>query len=264
MRMKKLWLTLGFMVAVLFGTGYALSGNGLPQNANSLALEVFGDKQIYLTGEMVSLHFKITNRSNASTSLQGDPTVWEGNLKVFIAQGTGPFREYFGPGWGTRDVLRWEPLKLLPGESFETDATVLWNQKVETSHLSELYAKKLARQRLNTDYAMSDAGQYYVKAVLNSPQTGTTVESAPLSLTIEEPQDSDLDIWKALKQNPDYALFIQTGGLLEHPKGPKTVKVAGELETLLSRHPDSHYANRIRQSLSKRQEEIEKMERDKE
>ncbi|HYJ85332.1 MAG TPA: hypothetical protein VEW46_04700 [Pyrinomonadaceae bacterium] len=82
----------------------------------------------------VLLRFKIANESAAPALFDGDPTVWDGNLKVFVADETGFLKEYFGPGWGTRDLLRPELLKLLPGQSFETEATVLWNQKINSRY----------------------------------------------------------------------------------------------------------------------------------
>ncbi len=45
---------------------------------------------------------------------------------------------------------------------------------------------------------------------------------------------------------------------MEHPKGAKTVKVANDLENVLSQHPDSRYANSIRSSLSKRKEALDR------
>jgi hypothetical protein len=187
------------------------------------------------------------------------PTLTSGPF--ISADETGPFKEYFGPGWGARDMLRPEPLKLLPGQSFETEATMLWNQKIETGHLSELYAKKAAKQRLVTDYALTEPGKYYIKAVLHSPRTGTSVESPPIQIIVEDPEGDDLDVWKALKQNGDYGFFLQTGGLVDDPKGPKTLKVVNHLQNLISKHPNSRYASRIRQSLLKRQESIEQIER---
>jgi hypothetical protein len=262
MRMKKLWLALSLMSIGLLSTGYVFSGYRLMQSVEGLTLKVQVDKENYLPGEIISLHFSIKNESPAPLSLYRESTVWDGNLKVFIAHGTGPFREYVGPGWGTRDKLPGEPLKLNPSQSFETEATVLWNQKIETSHLNELYAKKLAKQRINTDYALAEPGTYYVKAILHNPKTGTDIESRPLLLTVEEPQGTDLNIWKTLKQNGEYALFIQTGGLLEHPKDPKTVKMARELKDLASQNPGSHYTKSIRSSLSKHKETMERTEPD--
>jgi len=263
MKTKKAWLALSVILAFLFGTGYALSKYKLVQSSAGLVLEMQADKQSYMPGEMISLRFSIKNGSNVATSVSKQSTVWDGNLKVFIAYETGPFKEYVGPGWGTRDRLPRQLLKLNPAESFETEATVLWNQKIETSHLNEVYAKTLPKQRLNTDYALTESGTYYLKAVLYDSQTGTNIESAPLFLALEEPQGADLNIWKTLKQNADYALFIQTGGLMEHPNGPKTVKVARELENIMSRHSDSRYAKSIRSGLSKHKETVEGLGPDK-
>lgn len=262
MKTKKACLALSLTLTILFGTGYALS-HRLVQGSNGLVVEMQADKQNYLPGEMISLRLNIKNGTDAPTLVSKQSTVWDGNLKVFIAYQTGGFKEYVGPGWGTRDSSPQQLLKLNPGESFETEATVLWNQKIETSHLNERYAKTLPKHRLNTDYALMESGTYYVKAVLYHPQTGTNIESAPLFLTVEEPQGVDLNIWKTLKQNAEYAFFIQTGGLIEHPKGPKTVKMARELEDIMSQHPDSHYASSIRSSLSKHKEAVEGLGPDK-
>lgn len=253
-------LSLAWIVAL--SAAHLLSAQQPIQNTQSLSLQVKTDKEVYLPGEMISVRFLMTNESTVPLSLNRELTVSDGNLKVFIASDSEPFREYIGPGWGTRDALPGEPIKLLPSQSFESEATILWNQKADTSHLSELYRKTADKQRLRNDYALSEPGKYYLKAVLYNAQTGTTVDSAPLSIIVEAPQDGDLQIWKQLKNDPNYAFFIQTGGLLEQPKDPKTTKVANELEGLISKHPDSRYAQGIRRSLSKRQELIERMDRD--
>jgi hypothetical protein len=261
MKFKRVGSILGLAWIVVLSAAYLLSAQQPIQNLQNLSLQVKTDKEVYLPGELISVRFLMTNESTVPLSLNRELTVSDGNLKVFIASDSEPFREYIGPGWGTRDALPGEPLKLLPSQSFETEATILWNQKADTSHLSELYRKTADKQRLKDDYALPEPGKYYLKAVLYA-QTGTTVDSAPLSIIIEEPQDGDLQIWKQLKHDPNYAFFIQTGGLLEQPKAPKTTKIAKELDGLISKHPDSRYAQGIRRSLSKRQELIERMDRD--
>jgi hypothetical protein len=264
MRFKRVGSILSLGSIVVVSACYLLSAQQPIQNTQSLSLQLKTDKEVYLPGEVISVRFLMTNESTVPLLLNRELTVSDGNLKVFIASDSERFREYIGPGWGTRDALPGEPIKLLPSQSFETEATILWNQKVDSPHLSELYRKTADKQRLNTDYALSEPCKYYLKAVLYNAQTGTTVNLAPLSIIVEEPQGGDLQIWKQLKQDPNYGFFIQTGGLLEHPKGPKTTKVANELDRLISKHPDSRYAQSIRRSLSKRQEFIERMERDNE
>ena len=264
MKTTKVWLAVGITLVVLVGTGYALSRSYQPwQNRDGLTLEVQADKESYLPGEMNTLHFRIINKSNTSTSLYRGSTVWDGNLRVFIADNNGGFREYFGPSWGTKDTYYKDPIRLAPNQSFETEVTVLWNHRLDTAHLNKIYAKNVDGERIKTNYALTDPGTYYIKAILYNPLTQNVVESESIQVTVEEPQGADLEIWNKIKVDGNYGLFIQTGGLMEHPKGAKTVKVANDLENVLSQHPDSRYANSIRSSLSKRKEALDRLERDK-
>jgi hypothetical protein len=169
MKIKSRLLPVTLLLVFLFVSGYALLGHKLTQHRDGLALKVQTDKDSYMPGEIVSLHFSITNESGTPALLSRQSTVWDGNLKVYVSSAGGPFREYFGPGWGTRDTVPGEPVKLLPGQAFETEATLLWNQQLQTSHLNEVYRKKLDKERLTTDYALPAAGQYYVKAILFFP-----------------------------------------------------------------------------------------------
>ncbi len=247
---------------VLFAATAVVYAQEPIQDTQNLSLKLITDKTVYLPGEMIAVRFVMTNESTAPFFLNTNLSVLDGNLKVFIASDSDSFKEYIGPGWGTRDSLPGAPIKLMPSQSFETEATILWNQKAEVSHLSELYRKPLEEQRIKTDYAFVKPGKYYLKATLHSARTGTTIDSAPLAITVENPQGPDLPVWKQLKEDPSYAFFIQTGGLLESPKGAKTAKVANELNRLVSNHPDSKYAQNIRRSLTKRQELIDTIDRD--
>lgn len=261
MKNKKTGILLSVMAVVVFAAGYAISRSPrVSQNADGLVLGVESDRTDYLPGATVPLRFRIINKSNTPTSIYKGSTVWDGNLKVFIAKENSGFREYFGPAWGVKDAHYKEPITLAPGQLYETDATVLWNQKLETSQLSKMYAKKVEKERLNTDYAFAEPGIHYVKATLLNPLTNNTAESAPLQITVLEPEGADLEVWNKIKEDGNYGLFIQTGGLIEHPKAPKTVKLANDLETLLSQHPTSRYGHGIRSSLTKRQELIERIE----
>jgi hypothetical protein len=260
MKTARLIFAVSVMAVILLGAGYALHRNTSAQNVGSLTLELQTDQQSYLPGEIVALHFSVRNTTSSPILLNNEATVWDGNLKVFVSYENGPFREYVGPGWGTRDRVPGAPLKLNPSQSFDTEATVLWNQKLETSHLNEIYAKKVAKQRLGTAYALSEQGRYYLKAVLFDARTGTSIESTPVSLTVEEVQGAELRVWNSLKENADYALLIQTGGLMEHPKGSKTLRTASELEKIVARHQDSRYARQIRSGLAKYKETVEHTE----
>lgn len=262
MKTKKGWF-IASLILLLLGAGYGLSRSsyGTLQNADGLVLEVKSDNKTYLPGEIILLNFSVINKSAKSVSLYKGSTVQDGNLKVLIAYNNGPFKEYFGPGWGTKDADYEEAIKLAPDQSFETEATVLWNQKNETAHLNQLYAKKLIRGRINTEYALPEPGTYQIKAILFNPLSGKTIESYPIIIIIEEPQGEDIEAWSKIKDDGKYALFLQTGGLIEHPKGRKTLDVINTLESILSLHPNSHYAESIRSGLNKHRSILESSER---
>lgn len=252
-------LVLGLISAALGVIGIAAINQG---GIGDLKIGVQPDKISYLPGELVRLDISITNTSNSVISFPNEATVWDGNVKVFIAYKDAPFKEYVGPAWGIRDTVAREPLKLSPGQAFQTDATILWNQKRDTSHLSPAYKQEMAAERLDRAYAFTEPGTYSIKVVLHKTFAARQVESDPVSITVEEPQGDDQEIWNKIKNDSDYALFIQSGGLMEHPTGLKTLKVVDDLQKLLSRHPNSRYANRIRKSLSKQKETIGPSEHD--
>lgn len=235
-------------VSLAFGRqgGQARPGSGL------LTLELKPDRESYLPGELVTITCRVVNNSGGPVALFRGSTVRDGYLKVFVSDGRGDFKEYRGPGWGARDADFDEPITLEPGQAFETEATVLWNQRLETAHLSKDYAESLGRTRITADYAFPDPGVYSVKAVLYDPLNKTRVESEPTRLVIETPRGGDLEVWNAIKGNGQYALFMQTGGLAERPTGPKTKAVAESLEGLLKSHANSRYSNQIGASLNRR------------
>jgi hypothetical protein len=227
---------------------------------DGLMLEVKPSKENYLPGELITIKFKVVNKSSESLSLYKGSTVRDGYLTVLVADDNGSFKQYLGPGWGTKDADYNEPLTLEPGQAFETEATVLWNQKLETGHLNRAYAENL-ETRIPTDYAFPTPGVYYIKAVLNSPLSKKHIESAPVRLALETPQGADLEVWNRIKDDGQYALFIQTGGLAERLTGATTKEIAESLEALLQRYPDNHYSEQIRTSLNHRRSAIERRQK---
>jgi len=248
-----------FLTSLTIGTSLMLrkSHGQSIRELDGLTLEVELGKENYLPGELITIKFKVINKSFESLPLYKGSTVRDGYLKVLIADENGSFKEYLGPGWGTKDADYNEPLTLGSGQAFETEATVLWNQKLETGHLNRAYAENLGT-RIQTDYALPAPGVYYIKAVLYSPLSKKRIESASVRLALETPQGDDLEVWNKIKDDGQYALFMQTGGLAEGLTGARTKEIADSLEALLQRHPDNHYSEQIRTSLSKRRSAIEK------
>ena len=230
------------------------------QDAAGLAFKIEPDKESYLLGELISLKFKVMNKSDSPVSVDGSSSVYTGSIEVLVAYEKGPFRKYYGPRWGTLDVARSSPLELKPGNSFESEATLLQNPYLETSHLNENAAKH-AREQANLvedNYLLSKPGTYYIKAILHDAETKKVLESEPVQVVATEPADDDLEIWERIKSDRSYGYFIQTGGLNEHPAGAKTMKMAQSLNALVLRHPNSQYAAMINSGLSRHKAKLDK------
>ena len=166
--------------------------------------------------------------------------------------------------WGVRDAIHIEPLILKPGEAFESEAVMLCNPVLETSHLNEATAKR-ARERENLvqgNYVLTKPGYYFVKAILRDPRSDNIIESTPVRIFADRPQGDDLDVWNKIKDRRDYAFFIQTGSVGnvgdQHSK-----KVANDLQEIVTLHPTSKYADKIRKSLNEYREVVNKSNSDK-
>lgn len=240
------------LVLIIASSSFSYEPSGaLGQNFNQLALNVQSDKQSYVPGELVGLRFRVVNRSDAPVILRGGGDVWDGLLKVLIAYNDGPYREYVGPRWGIKDVAVLVETEIPPGKFFETEATVLYNHRLETSHLSELYKNEPTNNRLNTEYALNKSGIYRIKAVLYDSQLENKIESEPIQITVSEPRGFELEVWNLLKGDPEYGYFIQTGSPKGHPEAAKTRQLVTGLEKIVKSYPQSRYAENIRPSLSK-------------
>jgi len=175
-----------------------------------LTLALSTAKQGYILGEPVSLGFSVRNNSNSQVTLPGLIDVYGGTLVVFVAFEDGPYRQYRGPGWyisGTRTI---KPPVLDPGGSIETTATILHNRAPQRGNLNEQRWKLITERDIDTEIALPKPGRYRIKAVLFGK-----VESMPFEIYVGEPQTvDDLEIWKIMSKEPEYAFFMQSGDLL--------------------------------------------------
>lgn len=218
---------------------------------SGLVVEVQSDKEDYLLGELVALKFRVINTSKAAVHIPKQTGVLLGNLQVFITYENGKFRRYRGPQWGTRDIWGTQPITLAPGAVYETEATILYNNRFETRHLNEAAAKPIIEEYIDTEYVLPKPGTYRIKATLSS-DSSAKIESKPIEIKITEPQSiDDVAIWDVFKSDPEYAYFIQTGSLRRHSMDPKTRQMVETLERLVSFYSTSGYAGHIRSALSK-------------
>lgn len=228
------------------------------QDIKRLTLQVKADQDSYLPGEMITLNFKVLNSSAEPVLLPKGVNVQTGYLQVFIADESGQYNQYIGPRWGLADVLGSKVVKLAPGESFETSATVLYNKTVETAHLSEIAAAEITKGRIQTEYVLPRPGMYFLKAVLNDNNLTNKIESEPISVIIEDPQGVDLEVWNKIKGDGDFAIFMQTGELKELPNGPKTKQIVATLSEIEKSFSTTRYISKIRSGLAKHRSLLEK------
>lgn len=249
------------LAAVMMGTSFALSQTvgGAEAWVARVTLQMQTDKKSYLPGEVVTLVFKLSNTSEETISVPRAVSVEQRYIRVFVADESREYREYIGPGWGNAEIMGNGLVEIAPGGSIEYTATILYNHRVETSHLSELAAAQASKGRLTTTYALPQPGTYFIKAAVYDINFENKVESKPVKVKIEEPEGADREIWNKIKDDGNYALFLQTGSLVEKPTGPKTINIEASLKEIEEQHPTSRYAVGIRSAVSKRNMILEKV-----
>ena len=195
MKNKILYSFVGVLVAFALITIWSQGVNAFKQLKNDLPLrlEVSSEKQTYVTGEMVKLNFELTNEGDKAIRLPYRPDVSTGYLDVWIAFDGQEFNRYNNTTWGRME--RSGPT-LQPGQSFKSQAAVLWNSKPDISHLRP----DVAKGKIMTDYAFPKAGVYLVKAIASIPDANSDailakIESEPIQIVVNEPVGDDLKVW---------------------------------------------------------------------
>jgi hypothetical protein len=231
------------MVSLFFAAGQVHSQT---KEGTWLAMNI--EKSDYFLGEMVSLKFTIGNGSDSTLTMEL-PSVERGSLRLYISEDGEKYREYIGPDWGLSEGRSKLQLELKPGDQFETGGMMLFNHKVLTFHLTESYAQEIRSERIDTDYALSRAGRYYLKTVLDSPHTKTRIESKPVELLVSEPGGEDGLAWEILRSNPASAFFLHAGELPVEEESAKQLRA--NLTDILERYPKCIYAERIKENLDR-------------
>jgi hypothetical protein len=246
--MKRKMIRALLAVALMSSSVETVLGASLEKGSEGLVLTLQSSRPSYVPGELVDLKIKVINQAGHAVPVAETADVWTGAVRVFIDAGEGGFKEYRGPGWGLKCVVRAARVEIPQRGSFETAATVLYNHRQETGHLSEMYAHKIKNQELGTDYAFARPGTYRLKAVLQTE--GGRLESEVLEIDIREPQGADRSVWEVLRKDPELGYFMQTGG----PKGPPETPRSRHLEATLARlagsFPESRQVESIRAGLA--------------
>lgn len=256
-KMKRSILALMVLSSLSAAAVAAAAESSVP--AAGLSVEVRPVRQDYVLGEMVKLFIRITNPSGRAVTLPAAPSVANGGLRVLVAAPGEGFKRYEGPGWGLQDVAGRTAVELAPGQSLEAQATILYNHHQETGHLAEPYAARIARENLTTDFGFAKPGTYRIQVVLAGGEPGADIASVPAEIRVTAPAGADLEIWKALAQDPELAYFIQAGIPKGDPRSSKATQQAQTLLGLLQAHPESRQAVDIQSGIARYNSALQKL-----
>ena len=223
-------------------------------NLDGLGITVRADKPTFILGEPISLVFRLTNQSSRPIELPNVVDVLGGSVRLQVAFENGQYREYYGPGWGL--VNRVFSQTLNPGGSIETSATVLHHRAPTRGGLNERTWKRITESEIDTKIALSKPGQYRLKAIAFDK-----LESTPLDIHVGEPQKiEDIELWKLISAEPDYALFMQSGSVLRGKiTDERTKEFVEAVENLVNYYQTSTYAPYFRAAIAKHRATLDKI-----
>jgi hypothetical protein len=260
MKYKFIILTLSCLTLVY---GFTIMGYMQNSEKNYIEVAITSLNETYSLGEVVPVHLVIKNIDSKEVTVYGDLDF----AKLYISQDGKTYKECTNSARKRPDENR-SPIKLSPNASILNNETILWNSDKQNVEYS------WKERRVLTDYVFPMAGDYYIKAKYGIYVSSKPIflESKPIKITVTEPKGEDLEVWNKIKDNGDFAYFIQYGDLLKpYDKTEQQAKFQTEVEQILTDYPNSFYATPLQQSLDKfranevrRQEFLQKAQNQKE
>lgn len=250
MRNKIFFIFLGASMAITLIVFWVKNVTAIKQseNGSTLTLKIGSDKQTYVQGEFVKLNFEVLNETDKPIPLAYSPDVSTGYLHVWIAFDGQRYNRYNNTSWGRMES---GGRTIQPGQTFKSDATVLWNSKPDTSRLNIDSITNSNEGAILNYYAFPDVGNYFIKAILTMPDgTRTKIESQPIQIVINEPMGDDLKVWNSIKDNGEIAYFIQQSDFLT-AEDDERQKLTKEIEQIAAGYPNSILGGQLNQSLEK-------------
>jgi hypothetical protein len=211
------------------------------KSSPKLRLSISFPKEIYKLGEPISPVFELANNGNDTITVWDSFNVASSSIQVLATQNdkTKPI-EFGNSKWGTVDCIC--RIFIAPNQMVKSTTGILWYD--DTKGLPA--------------FRVTESGDYYFKirymAFLEegNPKNSINLESEPIKITIEEPKGEDLEVWNLIKNNGNFAYFIQEGNIPESIYQPEErAKFQAEVEQILTDYPNSFYATSLSQSLAK-------------
>jgi len=222
----KRWIVFGWCLGAtwsLLAAGPAVAGMDLVLQA---------ERRSYLLGEPVGVVVRATNNANEVVVTDALLNPELGFLQVYIAEEGGEFRQYLGPGWGTRDVFM-RPAPVLRGATFEIKINLLWNNDIVSN-----------RRALKRAFAFPEVRCYQIKAKAFLP--GFDSESNTIEICTTPPTGRDLAIWRSFVEEPELARFVQ------RPEADVPPAIRVRAETVLRENASAPLARYLRDAIEER------------
>lgn len=226
-------------------------------DAKALSLDLTTENASYAAGEVIELKFAITNNSDKADAITA-PDVGTGSLKVFLSGDGKDYREYVGPNWGALDAGQHQ-LKLAAGARFETNATMLYNQRLATGHLTPMYAERIDKARIPTEFAITEPGRYWIKASYTNGKD--VIRSAPVEIEITTPVGQEAIVWDQIRSDGAFAYMLQTGDVRYLPGSAESEDFDERLRQVTSDYPETGLTRRLGQKIDQYKRNVEYVER---
>ena len=225
------WSMIGFSQAKIETADLSFKGNA--------------NKEVFVLGEPITVGFEIFNKGETAVEVHKGG-VETGFLKVFIAEQDGEYKQYNGYGWG-RILGRMSDL--LPKQSQKyKEIEILYQGKIEVSHLNERAAKDKLKGKITTEYAFPEPGVYFIKGLSYFGKNGTPIESEPVKVVVKEPVGEDLEVWNQIKGNAEIALLLQNDGF-NTGKDTEKESLINQVEQIIEKYPNSIYSGYLKLNL---------------
>lgn len=231
-----------------FGFGY-LNVN----STSNIEIALSSSKTTYLLGEPIPILIEVNNLSEEEVVLTNTLDPIYGSLKFYVSSKDKSVEyQYMNPKSGILDVSGF--IKIKPDE----------NQSNSIQVLARLKSYDQA------EYVFSSAGNYDLQVSYQIQMIGQTkpieIKSNPVKITIQEPVGENLEVWNKIKNDGNFAYFIQEGDVYIPYRTEEREKFLNKVEQIINQFPNSFYAESLRQSLTKfradeakRQEAMEKL-----
>ena len=275
-KIKNLMILFIGILGIVGIVGITTVNSQLVNSPKEVEISLSSTKDTYRLGETPYFDIILKNKGNEKISFINSFNVYTGGISIYVSKkNKHQFKEYLNRAWGIDDTL-YKNLTLNQNESKIQTIALLWNDKPKIADtLSPEVIKRATEGKINTDYVFADIGTYFVKVTYAihflDEKKSFLIESEPIKITIEEPKGKDLEVWKKIKDDGNFAYFIQEGDfLIPSYKTEEREKFMKEIEQIINQYPSSFYAPSLRQSLAKfrvneakRQEFLQKMQKEK-